>query len=225
MNIKKYLEDNEETLKPWLTHNEQGRIDLKILPYLQDIENGVFVEAGALDGLFMSNTKLLEDLGWTGVLIEPSKPAYDKCVQNRDCFIENCALVSFDNKDDFVVGDFIHNGHQGLGARSKIMQNGVKVQAKTLTEVLSNLDITHVDLFSLDVEGYELEVLDGIDFNTINITYILIEVNTDDYSLAKLDSLLLSKGFENIRPISNFNRINVPTWPGNHQDYLYKRIS
>ena len=73
MNIKTYLEENNETLKRWLVDNEQGRIDLKILPHIQDIENGVFVEAGGLDGLFMSNTKLLEDLGWKGVLIEPSK--------------------------------------------------------------------------------------------------------------------------------------------------------
>jgi len=223
MNIKTYLEENKETLKQWLVDNEQGRIDLKILPHIQDIENGVFVEAGGLDGLFMSNTKLLEDLGWSGVLIEPSELAYNKCVKNRTCFVENCALVSFENKDGFVFGDFNYDGSKGLGARSKIKGSGVKVKSKTLTEVLTSLNMLHVDLLSLDVEGYEIEVLNGINFDTINIEYMLIEVNTDDYTLLELDNLLLSKGFENIGNISNFTPITLPSWPGNHQDYLYKK--
>jgi hypothetical protein len=53
---------------------------------------------------------------------------------------------------------------------------------------------------------------------------MLIEVNTDDYTLLELDNLLLNKGFENIGNISNFNKISNPSWPGNHQDYLYKKI-
>jgi len=81
--IKEYLEKNKEEFKRWLVDNEQGRVDIKILPYLQDIENGFFVEAGALDGLFMSNTKTLEDLGWNGLLIEPSKKAVIECKKNR----------------------------------------------------------------------------------------------------------------------------------------------
>ena len=53
---------------------------------------------------------------------------------------------------------------------------------------------------------------------------MLIEVNTDDYTLIELDNLLLSKGFENIGNISNFTSLTLPSWPGNHQDYLYKQI-
>lgn len=36
-------------------------------------------------------------------------------------------------------------------------------------------DITHVDFFSLDVEGYELEVLEGTDTSIIDV--ILVETD------------------------------------------------
>ena len=62
MKIKKHLEENKDTYKPWIVDKNQGMVEWKILPYLQNIENGVFVEAGAHDGLFQSNTKILEDL-------------------------------------------------------------------------------------------------------------------------------------------------------------------
>jgi FkbM family methyltransferase len=224
MKIKNHLEENKLEYKPWLVDNEQGRIDLKILPFLQEIENGFFIEAGALDGLFQSNTKLLEDLGWHGLLVEPSENAYNECLKNRKCYIENCALVSSDFTDEFVYGDFNHNGFQGLGARSSIQPTGVKVKAKTLTNLLDEKNITEVDFISLDVEGYEIEVLKGIDFNRIMIKYMIVEVNLDFYSLNDLDTFLLSKGFKNILNISNFSNTTVG-WPGNHQDYLYKNTA
>ena len=38
-------------------------------------KNGKYIELGALDGIQYSNTKFFEDnLGWSGVLIEPTKP-------------------------------------------------------------------------------------------------------------------------------------------------------
>ena len=224
MKIKTHLEEKKLEYKPWIVDNEQGRIDLKILPFLQEIENGFFIEAGALDGLFQSNTKLLEDLGWHGLLVEPSESAYNECLKNRKCYIENCALVSSDFTDEFVYGEFNYNGFQGLGARSSIQPTGVKVKAKTLTNLLDEKNITEVDFISLDVEGYEIEVLKGIDFNRIMVKYMIVEVNSDFYSLNDLDTFLSSKGFKNILNISNFSDTTVG-WPGNHQDYLYKNIT
>src|SRR3990167_4333166 len=162
--MKDYLEENKEELKRWLVDNEQGRVDIKILPYLKEIENGFFVEAGALDGLFMSNTKLLEDLGWKGLLIEPSRKAYEKCAKNRSSLVINCALVSNDFKGSSVYGDFWFDGEDGMGAWSGIHRNAygiraaAEAQARTLSSILKEQGIKKVDFLSLDVEGYELEV-------------------------------------------------------------------
>lgn len=224
--LKQYLEEHKEELKPWLVDGEQGRIDLKVLPYLPD--KGFFVEAGALDGLFMSNTKLLEDLGWTGILVEPSKKAVEKCLKNRKALVAQCALVSKDYKEDVVYGDFFFDGEDGMGAWSGIHRSlyGLRAvasaQARTLDSILKLAKVTKVDFLSLDVEGYEMEALKGIDFSTVDITYILVEVNLRDYTLAEIDGYLALFGYKNIANLSGFVE-GVNNHDGTHNDYLYKK--
>ena len=62
-----------------LFFSQQGE-DLYILKNYINKKNpsGIFVEVGALDGIAYSNTGFLEmELGFSGVLIEPSK-SYEK---------------------------------------------------------------------------------------------------------------------------------------------------
>lgn len=233
--IETYLADNKDFLKPWLEDGRQGRVDLKVLPYLKDIENGVFVEAGALDGLFMSNTKILEDLGWTGLLVEPSKKAAQQCRKNRNVIVGHCALVSFDFKDENVMGDFLFDGESGVGAWSSIGRRyyGYRVgdafhpmqtyvRARTLQSVLEKCKLNRVDFFSLDVEGYEMEVLKGVDLNKVDIKFILVEVNLSDYTLEAMDTYLAQFGYKNLGCLSGFTA-EMKDWDGKHNDYLYSR--
>ena len=233
--LKGYLAEHTEEFKPWLENKEQGRVDIKILPYLQYIDKGFFVEAGALDGLFMSNTKILEDLGWGGLLIEPSHKAAEKCKENRKAIVEECALVSKDFDKETVLGDFVMDGECGLGAWSSINRQAYgqqvegaftsfmkEVDATTLAKVLRKYAIQKVDLLSLDVEGYELEVLKGVDFNEVDIKFILVEVNLRDYSLVDMEKLLGEHGYKNLGCLSGFNS-NMKGWDGSHNDYLFEK--
>ncbi len=202
-----------------------GDLEKKILNYFKHIKNGVFVEAGALNGLFQSNTKFLEYIGWSGLLVEPSREAFNQCKQNRNSIVENYALVASDEVE-VVLGDFLYDGSGGLGARSKIggPDGTIAVNAKTLKSLLEKHNITHVNFLSLDVEEYEMEVLKGIDFDNVLIDFILIEVNTNSYSLNAINSFMLDRGYQNIKNVSSFTSISDPRWLGNHQDYLYKKV-
>lgn len=224
--IEEYLNAHPE-FSQWIEGKEQGRVELKILPYLKNIENGFFVEAGALDGLFMSNTKILEDLGWNGLLIEPSPKAYRKCKENRGVMIENCALVSKFYPEQLIIGDFFYDGTEGKGAWSSVNNNSylntdrIVVNARTLADVFTQYRIKKVDFLSLDVEGYELNVLKGIDF-IVDISYILIEINMLEYSLQDVEEVL--KDYQNLGCISNFSSETTKGWNGVHQDYLFKKV-
>ena len=71
-------------------------LEKKLLEYFDG--PGVFVEAGAVDGFFESNTYYLERfLGWRGILIEPMPAMFRRIHVNRPrARAFNCALVAFD---------------------------------------------------------------------------------------------------------------------------------
>jgi hypothetical protein len=54
-----------------------------------------------------------------------------------------------------------------------------------LTSILDEYGVEEIDFFSLDVEGFELSVLQGLDFNKYRPKYMLIETSfkkdVDDY--------------------------------------------
>jgi FkbM family methyltransferase len=174
-------------------------LDLKLTRYL-NFRNGYFIEAGANDGLSQSNTAFFERyLGWRGLLIEPIPSLAAKCRVNRPkAKIEQCALVAADygertvdirycNLMSVVAGargsaeadqTHVETGFQFLAPGEETYT--VTVPARTLQEVMQQHGVSHVDLLSLDVEGYEAEALRGIDFTAILPRYILVEANDRD---------------------------------------------
>jgi FkbM family methyltransferase len=168
-------------------------LSTKLLAYLPDKNNGFFIEAGANDGISQSNTLFLEsERDWHGLLIEPNKFKALQCQQNRPHpknIFSNCALVDFEYELDYVRGYFSGveyedglmgqaiEGNPAFDERDVRWQpyEPVSVPAKTLTSILDAHHIRDIDFFSLDVEGFELNVLNGLDFEKHRPRLICIE--------------------------------------------------
>ena len=161
-----------------MTSYSQFDIDLYLHQIFNKKPQGFFIEAGANDGFNQNNTYLLEkELKWNGLLIEPNIHAYKNCKKIRNCIIENCALVSFDYKDEYIEGDFNQASFEGsmMGGCSNIHTKSCKVKAEKLSNILDRHNIHKIDFLSIDVEGYEIEALMGLDFNRHSPSYILYE--------------------------------------------------
>lgn len=170
-------------------------IDDKLAKYL-GYRGGFFIEVGANDGFTQSNTYYLEKfLGWSGILVEPIPNLYQQCRKNRtNSKVFNCALVSNDydsntvsmryaNLMSLTEGAFsdshMENDHisTGLNVQNIDETYRIDVPAKTLESVVDNVkDMpAKIDFFSLDVEGYELSVLKGVNLNKYRPNYLLLE--------------------------------------------------
>lgn len=157
-----------------------------------DFDDGIFIEVGAVDGIHQSNTNHLEKhRNWTGILIEPNTDAYNKCVINREkSKVFNCALVdySYDKPDiemhfrSWISGDSgpvtsVFDSPFNKVSGWEAYNNSYMIAARTLDSVLQEANIEKIDFFSLDVEGYELKVLQGFDFKRYKPSFILVEAH------------------------------------------------
>jgi FkbM family methyltransferase len=163
-------------------------IDEKLQRHL-DLDGGFFVEAGANDGVNFSNTYYLERArGWTGVLVEGIPDLYRACVRHRPrSHVVNCALVPpeddgrlvtmhYSNLQSIVSGALpLEHVEEGLRSQRERTYE-VQVPGRTLTSVLDEARPPRFDLLVLDVEGYEAQVLRGLDLDRHAPRFALIEV-------------------------------------------------
>lgn len=192
----------------------QFNIDTYLCELFKNTKHGFFIEAGANDGVSQNNTFLLEkSLKWNGLLVEPNIHAFNSCKTHRSCIIENYALVPFDFQDEFIYGDFQQTSFEGsmMGGCSNIHTKNTKVKAIQLSKLLTKHNISKVDFLSIDVEGYEIEALSGIDYSIHAPEYILYEDH--EYRNVKY-----SQRFSNFFEERNYQQVHK--FSNNH--YLYK---
>lgn len=192
-------------------------LDRKLEAYL-DGSNGFYVELGVNDGFSQSNTFYLESKGWSGILVEPCpnlffEAQYYRRKRNK-VFCNAC--VPFEYKDDLVViewGNFLSRSISlptdikdassfDEHRRSLIESSGLAdIKFGALARPLNDILIeggapSEIDFMSLDVEGAELSVLNGIDFSQFSFKYILVECRDIDPLISFLsfhDYVLIEK--------------------------------
>lgn len=147
---------------------------------------GFFIEAGGSHPEDQNNTKLLESNRWKGLIIEPKTDWNDLYKNIRpNSILENYVLVSEDHKEKTISGDFSQYMMGGVTNYHNFPDwNPIEYPCITLDKLLKKHNITEVTFFSLDVEGYEVEVLKGINFNDVFFHIIFVENhwNKDDFS-------------------------------------------
>ncbi len=173
-------------------------LDRKLSKYL-DFTEGFFVEAGANDGFKQSNTYYLENaLRWKGILIEAIPELYEQCKKQRKNsrvynyalvapeFLESTALVHYADLMSVVDGALKNEECQeehiraGLACQKISHSYSIEVPVKTLEAIIDEVCPGTIDLLSLDVEGYELNVLKGLNFEKYRPQFILVEARFYD---------------------------------------------
>ncbi len=198
----------------------------KILKHIGLIHNGFYIEAGAYDGLFQSNTKILEEkLNWTGILVEPSPTTFLDLVKNRPNNINiNKCLVDYDHTSDTISGTFDNGPMSSVNNIRPIRTSSmIDVPCIQLEKILDEYNISRIDFMSLDTEGYELNVLKGMNLNKYTPQFLLIEIY--DINKDTIIDYLKQFNYQLLENITNYNIIDNPCWDGTHNDYLFKYMN
>jgi FkbM family methyltransferase len=135
---------------------------------------GFYLEMGAFDGVTEANTRFFENcLGWRGLLIEASPRTFKMLKKNRPNNHLVNAAPSCKTSSTFTMVD--SDMTNAAGVEFEKAENTATISCIPMSQLLADLSITHIDFFSLDVEGAELAVLETIDFNAVRIDVIIAE--------------------------------------------------
>ena len=188
--------------------------------YFNNKKDGIFIELGGLDGIRHSNTFLLEKkYNWSGLIIEPSPSLYKELKINRNVFTEN-ALVG-DKKRENVEFLYIKDKTKCIGLQGVVENYNpkhleramrelnnksyeiIKMDMVPLQQLCDKHNISKVDYLSLDVEGSELNVLEGINFAKLDITLIGVEINYND-DKDKIYDILNKNGYTFLKQCGDY---------------------
>lgn len=175
--------------------------------------NGTFLEIGGYDGVTGSNTYFLEkNLNWNGIVIECNPEMAELCKKTRACKICDYAVYKESGK---LIDILIPDGKEIIGGKkqlcgikehlkpeslevfknSYIKNTVIKVKTININELLEKNDMNFIDYLSLDIEGYELELLKSFDFNKYHINFMTVEHGNVVRYQNEIKNFLLNKGF------------------------------
>jgi FkbM family methyltransferase len=159
-----------------------------------------FVDVGAADPQFGSQSWHLEQAGWSGLVVEPRPDMAEKLRRNRRATVYEVACSAPHNVARSMTLH-LRGGYSSLNERLVIAglkpQGIVEVRIRTLDDLLTEAKApTPIDFVSIDVEGHEIEVLDGFDLDYWRPRLILIE---DHVLNLRLHRLLQKRGYKWVR--------------------------
>ena len=189
----------------WLWHN--------VFRWYPTDYRGVYVDSAAFHPIKESNTYFFDRcLEWSGLCIEPQPANYARFVGRR-----SCAIVPFALSDRVEVAEFESfkgewAGATGVGKMKAAEENPVfqatigltqpesrttfDVFAFPMQSILDHHGITHIDYWSLDVEGYELKAVTSVNFSRTSVDFISIE---NSPAGTKAMQYLLALGYQPVR--------------------------
>ncbi len=157
----------------------------KTFAYLLPVQKGFYVDIGAYHPFQHSNTYLLYKSGWRGINIDPrpgSKDLFDK-YRKGDINIEagiasqNGKMTYYILKDAATMNTFSRKNLEKLNLLDRVKAT-VDIPVYTYETMLKQYNGTQsVDYLNIDAEGFEMDILTGINFERSAPKVISIEQN------------------------------------------------
>lgn len=193
-------------------YSQIGQDKYFIENFMEKSDNNFFVDVGCHDGVTMSNTLALENLGWRGLLIEVEDELFEKAkAQRKNVVINECVFSSNDLEKtiEIPLNNEIPEGNSLLirikdnNYCSSSFSNQFKYtkeftkKTKTLTKIFEENNVPSIiGYMSIDIEGSDYDALVGLDFNKYIINFLTIEWGNDKSYFERIKEFLKSKKYK-----------------------------
>jgi FkbM family methyltransferase len=192
----------------WATasFSQEGE-DVILSRAFEGVEGGFYVDVGAHHPRRFSNTYLFYKRGWSGVNIDamPGSMTLFRRERPRDVNLEVAIAAQQKEMTFFIFNETALNSFDEELARSRErgkhrIVRRQKVVARPLREVLAkNLPPGQaIHFLSVDVEGFDLEVLESNDWSVFRPEYVLTEcfgMNVKEVEQSPIYSFLSAQGY------------------------------
>jgi FkbM family methyltransferase len=184
-------------IQTWYAAGQQDMwVALAVKPGKRD---GFYVDVGSADGVQNSNTYVFDRWGWKGICIDP----FPTNIEKRTCQIFRQPVFSESGKKvQFRVagenGGIVDTMNRYKDSNSQAPL--VEFITATLDEILEKAKAPrHIDYLSIDVEGAELNVLQGFSLDKYEVDALTIEHNNEPVKREAMRQLLERNGYERVR--------------------------
>ena len=173
---------------------------------LKEKRDGYFIEFGAMDGITLSNTFLLESrYGWRGIVAEPARCWHQELTRNRTCSVDyRCVwsksgeTLKFNETAEAEFSTIDALSRSDLHAERR--QDGKRYAVETISfcDLLRAHDAPMgIDYLSIDTEGSEFAILEAFLPSHYEVRIITVEHNYTDQR-SRIHGLLTPFGYSRV---------------------------
>jgi FkbM family methyltransferase len=174
------------TWDPWVNRSWSQEGEDMVLRRIFEKKNGFYVDVGAHHPKRFSNTYFFYRMGWSGINIDAmpgSMKEFDK-YRGRDINLELGVAKQEGILNYYVFNEPALNTFSvSLAERRKSQENNyyvkkiIKVKVKPLREIFAcNLNGQKIDFLNVDVEGFDLNVLQSNNWSKYRPRFVLAEI-------------------------------------------------
>lgn len=178
--------------------SEIGQDKWVLVKMFPSVTDGFFLDVGSGHGTIGSNTKALEERGWSGLCVDP----FPTHMEGRTCQVFKDVVSSSAGQ---VVKFHTHAGLGGiadtLGKWKDEAQKSpaVELTTTTLGEILDRAKApAFIHFLSVDIEGAELDALRGVDLDKYRFGAMAIEHNEEEPKRTDIINYLRRHGYERV---------------------------
>ena len=157
-----------------------GSVDLLINYYFKNKKKGIYLDVGCQHPVSNNNTYLLFKKGWSGINIDLDQKSIElfNLVRKNDINLNTAVSSSVTEKklffyhDKSAINTLDEDVSNFQSAKVKEIRN---IKTNTLNNILNENNIKKIDYLNIDVEGHEIDVLNGFDIKKYSPEIVSIE--------------------------------------------------